>query len=130
MPAPTSPDRRTPSRRSSLNRNLTVTKAPVASAKVESVVLPDGSGDPATFVVEIRGQLDAAAGQELLTEVQRAIEQRPARVQIDLHALEEFTPEGIKALAACRAYMGRFPGGLHVRTMGDVARRAYLTAFA
>ena len=94
------------------------------------MVLPEGLPDPATVVVQVRGQLDAAAGRRLLDQVKLAVEQQPARVEIDLQALDEYTPAGISALAACRQYIGRFPGGLHVRTLGDVARRAYLTAFA
>lgn len=88
------------------------------------------SADRATLVLHVRGHLDVTAGQELLDEVRTAVSRPPRRVEIDLQWLERFTPEGIAALRACRNYIRRFPGGLHIRTKGQAAREAYLMAFA
>ena len=91
---------------------------------------PEPPLDPATLVLEVRGKLDRTAGRTLLAAVRAAVERHPSRLEIDLQSLEAFTPEGLEALSECSTYRARFPGGLHVRTMGDVAREAFLTAFA
>ncbi len=90
----------------------------------------DRPPDDATLVLAVGGQLDAETGQALLRDLRQAVNQPQERVEIDLEHLDDFTPAGIRALAACRSYMGRFPGGVHVRTRGDTSRKAYLAAFA
>lgn len=95
-----------------------------------AVVRSELSADHATLTLHVRGHLDVAAGQALLDAVRTAVIRHPRRLEIDLQWLERFTPEGIAALRACRNYVRRFPGGLHIRTKGQAAREAYLIAFA
>jgi hypothetical protein len=80
--------------------------------------------------LRVCGHLDVRTGGELLHVVRSAVDRHPSRLEIDLQAMETFTPEGVAALSACGAYTGSFPGGLHMRTMGDAAREAVLTAFS
>lgn len=83
----------------------------------------------AAVVVRVHGVLDADAGACLLAEVEQAATAQPPRIEIDLGALDGFTPEGAAALAACKAFQGRCQGGLHYRTLDGPGRQAFLAAF-
>ena len=79
--------------------------------------------------IALEGHLDAGAGDTLLQTLQSELEQRPARVDIDLSVLESFASDGAIALSRCRDLCRELPDGLHYRTEGGAGQLALLSAF-
>ena len=93
--------------------------------------MPEPPGDAvAPAVVEVRGCLYAAAGKSLLNAVRRAVAEGATRVDVDLTAIDEFTPDGAAALLVCRDAGGGLRDGLHYRTEPGPGQDALLSAYA
>lgn len=82
-----------------------------------------------TVVLSVTGRLDAEAGAALLAALNAALEISPDRVDVDLVAVDDFTPEGLDALQACRGLSCRLAQGMHFRTVGGPGQAAFLEAF-
>jgi len=80
--------------------------------------------------ITIQGRLDANAGVELLASLQDEIESNPERVDVDLQAVEGWTPEGARALRRARSLARVVSGGLHFRCAAGAGHDAVLEAFA
>jgi acetyl-CoA carboxylase carboxyltransferase component len=86
--------------------------------------------DSGTVIITVRGHLDGSAGGALLQAATVAVGAKGAcRLDIDLRALDSFTPEGADALVACRAVGAQLPEGLHYRTGRGAGRSALLSAY-
>lgn len=90
---------------------------------------PAVSHEDSTAVIVVNARLDAAAGRALVAAATAALATAPARLDIDLRALDSFTDEGAAALLACRSLGARLPEGLHYRTGRGPGRDALLTAY-
>ena len=101
------------------------------SPAADAAVAPDVS-PPAEEVVTItlQGRLDANAGVELLASLQAHLDAGAGRVDIDLLGIDDWSPEGARALRRCRTLAGNLPGGLHYRTGPGAGHDALLEAFA
>ena len=95
---------------------------------VDRVVEAENEG--ATVTIRLAGHLDAVAGAALLDTLRTELDRGPHRVDIDLSSLQDFTPEGLEALASCGDIATGLPGGLHYRTEGGPGQAAVLAAFA
>ena len=90
------------------------------------------SEEGAVVVLLLSGDLDGRAGSALVAAAAEAAA-RPdevARVDVDLRAVDSFTPEGAAALLACRELTDTLPEGLHYRTGRGPGREALLAAYA
>lgn len=83
-----------------------------------------------TVVIAVERCLDIPTGEALLNAASAAVEAGPTRLDIDLRALETFTPEGADALVSCRALGARLAEGLHYRTGRGPGREALLAAYS
>lgn len=99
---------------------------PVAARRAPVTVHADG----AAVVLELSQHLDQLVGRILVDAVAAALEPRPERVEIDLQALEIWTPDGARALVECRDLCRDVPDGLHYRTGRGPGRDALLAAYA
>lgn len=99
---------------------------PVAARRALVTVRTDG----AAVVLELSAALDPLAGRVLLDAVTSAVATAPDRVDIDLRSLVSWTPEGVRALVACREICRDVPDGLHYRTGRGPGREALLAAYA
>lgn len=79
--------------------------------------------------ITLRGRLDAHAGVELLAALQDEIDSGPARVDVDLQAVEDWTPEGARALRRARRLARVLDDGLHYRCAAGAGHDALLDAF-
>lgn len=86
--------------------------------------------DGALVTITLKGRLDAHAGFELLAALQEEIEGRPARVDVDLQQLEDWTPEGARALRRARRLSRVLAQGLHFRCSAGAGHDAVLVAFS
>jgi len=94
-------------------------------------VAPDvASGVEGTATITLGGRLDANAGMELLAALQAHLDGGASRVDIDLLGLDDWNPEGARALRRCRRLAQNLPGGLHYRTGAGAGHDALLEAFA
>ena len=84
----------------------------------------------ATATITLGGRLDANAGVELLAELQGHLDAGASRVDIDLLGLDDWNPEGARALRRCRRLAQNLTGGLHYRTGPGAGHDALLEAFA
>ena len=103
-------------------------EAEPSPAMADLEVIEDGG----VVVLVVRGDLDARAGKALETAVAAAAA-RPdqvVRVDVDLRAVESFTPEGASALLCCRDLTDVLTEGLHYRTGRGPGREALLAAYA
>jgi hypothetical protein len=89
----------------------------------------DISTEGNTVVLAVVRCLDEAAGGALLDAASAALDRRPARIDVDLRALDSFTDAGARALVSCRDLGAKLPGGLHYRTGRGPGRDALLAAY-
>ena len=82
-----------------------------------------------TVVIVVARCLDIPTGEALISAANAAVKTGPTRLDIDLRALENFTPEGAEALASCRALGLQLAEGLHYRTGRGPGRDALLAAY-
>ena len=101
------------------------------SPAADSAVAPDVT-TPAegTVTITLSGRLDANAGVELLAALQAHLDAGATRVDIDLLGIDDWNPEGARALRRCRRLAGNLVGGLHYRTGPSAGHEALLEAFA
>ncbi len=91
--------------------------------------MPGVERDGGLVTITIKGKLDAHAGVELLAALQDEIESGPARVDVDLQAVEDWTPEGARALRRARRLARVLDDGLHYRCAAGAGHDALLVAF-
>lgn len=84
----------------------------------------------ALVTITIRGRLDANAGVELLAALQEEVEGAPNRIDVDLQSVEDWTPEGARALRRARRLARVVDDGLHYRCGPGAGHDALLEAFA
>lgn len=80
-------------------------------------------------IVEVGDTLDERMGDVLVDAVASAVATTPERVDIDLTALSDWTPEGADSLVQCREMCRGLPDGLHYRTGRGPGRDALLAAY-
>jgi hypothetical protein len=83
----------------------------------------------ALITISLHGCLDANAGVELLATLQGQIDAAPPRIDVDLMAVEAWTPEGARSLRRARSLAQNLSDGLHFRTTTGVGHEALLAAF-
>lgn len=98
---------------------------PVAARRAPVTVHTEG----AVVVLELSHRLDQLVGRVLVDAVGAALGPMPERIEIDLRALESWTPDGASALVECRALCRDLPDGLHYRTGRGPGRDALLAAY-
>jgi hypothetical protein len=86
--------------------------------------------DGATVAIHVAGPLDESTGADLVTATGAAVHGHPARIDIDLRAIDSHTVEGAAALVVCRTLGVTLSGGLHFRTAQGPGGDALLAAFA
>ena len=91
--------------------------------------MPPVEREGALVTITVRGRLDAHAGVELLATLQDEIDGGPARVDVDLQAVDDWTPEGARALRRARRLGRVLEDGLHYRCAAGAGHDALLTAF-
>ena len=91
--------------------------------------MPPVERDGALVTITLRGRLDAHAGVELLATLQDEIDAGPTRVDVDLQAVDDWTPEGARALRRARRLGRVLEDGLHYRCAAGAGHDALLTAF-
>lgn len=103
--------------------------AAAAAPAVPGLEVSD-EGDVVALVLS--GDLDARAGSALVAAAAAAAARvdEVVRVDVDLRAVESFTPEGAAALLACRDLTDSLAEGLHYRTGRGPGREALLAAYA
>jgi hypothetical protein len=82
-----------------------------------------------TVVLAVLRDLDEVAGRELVKAASAAVEADSERIDVDLCALQGYTPDGAQALVACRDIAARLPQGLHYRTGRGAGRDALMAAY-
>lgn len=87
------------------------------------------STEGSTVVIAVERTLDAREGAALVDAARAALAAGPARLDIDLRALEAYTDEGARALVACRELGVKLAEGLHYRTGKGPGREALLAAY-
>jgi hypothetical protein len=102
------------------------TDADVLDARGSSITV---TSEASTVVIAVERTLDAREGEALLAAAHAALATGPARLDIDLRALEGYTDEGARALVACRGLGARLAEGLHYRTGRGPGREALLAAY-
>jgi hypothetical protein len=108
--------------------------SPGAAAAIEHARGPSVScitvtSEGSTVVIAVECTLDAREGEALLAAAEAALATGPARLDIDLRALDGYTDEGARALVACRDLGTGLPEGLHYRTGRGPGREALLAAY-
>lgn len=93
-------------------------------------LVPDANRAEGTVTIALGGRLDANAGVELLAALQAHLDGGATRIDIDLLGLDDWSPEGARALRRCRRLAQNLPGGLHYRTGAGAGHDALLEAFA
>ena len=91
--------------------------------------MPPVEREGARVTITVRGRLDAHAGVELLATLQDEIDAGPSRVDVDLQAVDDWTPEGARALRRARRLGRVLEDGLHYRCAAGAGHDALLTAF-
>ena len=91
--------------------------------------MPPVEREGALVTITVRGRLDAHAGVELLATLQDEIDGAPSRVDIDLQAVDDWTPEGARALRRARRLGRVLEDGLHYRCAAGAGHDALLIAF-
>jgi hypothetical protein len=81
------------------------------------------------ITISVHGRLDANAGVELLATLRGELDSRPPRVDVDLLAVEHWTPEGARALRRAQSLAHGLPAELHYRTAAGPGHDALLAAF-
>ena len=104
------------------------------SPKVDSGVAPEVAQvrvqrSGALVTISLNGHLDANTGVELLAALQSELDAGADRVDIDLLAVDEWNPEGARALRRCRRLARGLEDGLHYRTGPGAGHEALLEAF-
>jgi hypothetical protein len=87
------------------------------------------TSEGSTVVIAVERMLDAREGEALVEAARAALAAGPARLDIDLRALEGYTDDGARALVACRELGAQLAEGLHYRTGRGPGRDALLTAY-
>jgi hypothetical protein len=72
----------------------------------------EANGD--TAVIALRGPLDDATARELLRSVVLHAGHSAMPLEIDLRAMDGWTPGGLRGLGACAPYCVRFRLGPHL----------------
>jgi hypothetical protein len=125
MPFWWTPERQRPDRHPIDTPQVEVPPRRVAPSIVVQVERRDG-----VVTLAVRGRLDANAGVELLATLQDEIDTGPARVDLDLQAVDDWTPEGARALRRARRLARVLDDGLHFRCAAGAGHDALLEAFA
>jgi hypothetical protein len=94
-----------------------------------SPAVPTVEREGGLVTITIRGKLDANAGVELLAALQDEIDAKPERVDVDLVAIDDWTPEGARALRRARRLGRVLDHGLHYRCAAGAGQAALLDAF-
>jgi hypothetical protein len=94
-----------------------------------SDAVPIVDRDGAVVTISVRGRLDAHAGVELLAALQDEIDAGPSRVDVDLQGVDDWTPEGARALRRARRLGRVLSAGLHYRCAAGAGHDALLIAF-
>ena len=81
------------------------------------------------ITISVHGRLDAHTGVELLASLQGELDGRPLRVDVDLVAVDHWTPEGARSLRRARSLAQGLPAELHYRTAAGPGHDALLAAF-
>jgi hypothetical protein len=102
-----------------------VSSDPVAPSSFVPIVERAG----ALVTITLKGRLDAHTGVELLAALQDEIDTGTARVDVDLQAVEDWTPEGARALRRARRLARVLADGLHYRCAPGAGHEALLEAF-
>jgi hypothetical protein len=84
---------------------------------------------PSPIAVHTEGSTVVLAGGALLDAASQAVASDPERIEVDLRALESYTPAGARALVGCRDLGARVPEGLHYRTGRGPGRDALMAAY-
>jgi hypothetical protein len=88
------------------------------------------SRDGGVVTISLHGRLDANAGVELLAALQEELEGGADRIDVDLLAVQDWAPEGARALRRCRRLAHSLTDGLHYRTAAGASHEALLDAYA
>ena len=83
----------------------------------------------ALVTISLNGHLDANTGIELLASLQAELDAGATRIDIDLLSVDDWNPEGAKALRRCRRLARGLTEGLHYRTGPGAGHEALLEAF-
>jgi hypothetical protein len=94
-----------------------------------SSFVPKIERDGALVTITLKGRLDAHAGVELLATLQDEIDTRPARIDVDIQGIDDWTPEGARSLRRARRLARVLPDGLHYRCAAGAGHDALLVAF-
>jgi hypothetical protein len=86
--------------------------------------------DGASVAIHVAGALDGQTGADLIAATGTAVDGRPARIDIDLQAVDSHTADGAAALVVCRTLGIELPDGLHFRAAQGPPGDALLAAFA
>jgi hypothetical protein len=92
-------------------------------------LMPGVEREGGLVTITVKGRLDAHAGVELLAALQDEIDAGPNRVDVDLQAVEDWTPEGARALRRARRLGRVLDDGLHYRCSPGAGHAALLDAF-
>jgi hypothetical protein len=87
------------------------------------------SHDGALVNISLHGRLDAHVGVELLAALQAQLDLGPQRVDVDLLAVDTWTPEGSRSLRRARSLAQGLADGLHFRTAAGAGHEALIAAF-
>ncbi|MBA2283555.1 MAG: hypothetical protein M3527_05425 [Actinomycetota bacterium] len=87
------------------------------------------SRDGGVVTIALHGRLDAHAGLELLAALQEELEGGADRIDVDLLAVDDWSPEGARALRRCRRLAHGLTDGLHYRTAAGAGHQALLDAY-
>lgn len=83
----------------------------------------------ALVTISLNGHLDANTGVELLASLQHELDAGAGRIDIDLLAIDDWNPEGARALRRCRRLARGLTDGLHYRTGPGAGHEALLEAY-
>lgn len=92
-----------------------------------SVVI-DGRDD--RVVLRLDGRLDAEAAQVLLRAAAAAAACAAKRLEIDMRAVDSYTPEGVLGITGCRRLARHVPGGVAFLVAGGTSNGALLASLA
>jgi hypothetical protein len=80
--------------------------------------------------ISLRGRLDAHAGVELLSSLQEEVEAAPERIDLDLRGIDDWTPEGARALRRAQRLASVLADGMRYRCVAGAGHDALLEAFS
>lgn len=86
------------------------------------------AGQDGLVRVVLSGAVDSTVAQVFAVTCRQALGQRPARLELDLSAMEEVGTAGVSAIAWCLSMRNRLAGGMGVSVATPAGRRALLDA--